>query len=487
MEITFEDFKKKVCSYNKKNWPMVESAYKYAESHHKGQKRASGEDYIIHPLNVAYCLANVKADSDTLCAALLHDAIEDTESTYEDIKKKFNPIIADLVDGVTKITSLEVGKDKESANLRKVITSIKKDTRIVIIKLFDRLHNMRTLQYKSKKRQQEIALETIEIYVPMAYYIGFFDVKDELENLSFKYLKPDVYKELELKLNTIHNDNKKILNNMINKIKLELNNEGIKCRLEPRFKDVYSVHKKMITHNTIDNIHDLIGINVIVKNIKDCYLALMIIHRNYPPLNQKFKDFIVKPKTNMYRSIHTTVFTDNNRLIQVQIKTKEMDMIAHLGITSYWHANNRKAFNTMQQELEEHYQFFKSIKELDSSIKDNQEFINLIKRELFQTNIYVRTTAGEIIELPEYSTPIDFAYKIHSDIGDNMVACIVNDVNVPIDYVLKSDDRVRIITDNKAYVDKSTWLDKCVTTKAKKKINEFIREKELKEKEKNNK
>ena len=480
--ITIDDLKKKIYSYNKKNWPIIEKAYNYAFRFHSGQKRASGEDYITHPLNVAYILSFMHADSDTICAALLHDTLEDTNTTYDDIKNTFNETIAYLVDGVTKISKMNFNnKDYEAAsNLRRIIVSIREDARIVIIKLIDRLHNMRTLEFKNKKRQQEIALETIEFYVPMAYYIGAYYIKDELEDISFRYLKNDVYNDLDNKLKIIQIENKKMLVKMMQDVKRILNQEGIKCSLELRFKDTYSVYKKMITKSTIDNIHDLLGINVVVKNNKDCYLALMYIHSLYPPVSYKFKDYIVKPKTNMYKALHTTVFANNNRLVQFQIRTKEMEKIAKYGLTSYWFKNRKFAIANMQNDLENKYQFFKSIKELDSSIADNIEFVTQIKKELFSKNVYVRSTSGEVVELPIDATPIDYAYKIHTDIGNTMVAAIVNDEIVPLDYKLKHNDRVRIITDEKTYVSKSDWLDKVVTHHARREIIEFIKKSEEK-------
>jgi len=478
--LTIDDLRKKIYFYNKKNWPIIEKAYNYAFKFHFGQKRESGEDYILHPLNVAYILSCMHADSDTICAALLHDTIEDTKSTFDDIKNEFNETIAYLVDGVTKISKMKLdNKDYVTAsNLRRIIVSIREDARIVIIKLVDRLHNMRTLEYKNKKRQQAIALETIEFYVPMAYYIGAYYIKDELENISFKYLKNDLYNELSSKLQVIERENKKMLVKMMNEVKKLLNQEGIKCSLELRFKDTYSVYKKMITKTTIDNIHDLLGINVIVKNNRDCYLALMYIHSLYPPVSYKFKDYIVKPKTNMYQALHTTVFADNDRLVQFQIRTKEMEKIAKYGLTSYWFKNRKFAISNMQNDLENKYQFFKSIKELDSSIADNIEFVSQIKKELFSRNVYVRSTSGEVIELPVDATPIDYAYKIHTDLGNTMVAAVVNDEIVPLDYKLKHNDRVRIITDDNTYVSKADWLDKTVTHHARRKIIEFIKEHE---------
>ncbi len=477
--VTLDLFKNKVNTYMKKDWPIIKKAYEYALKYHKGQKRESGEDYIIHPLYVAYILATMHADANTICAALLHDIIEDTDVSYQDIKKNFGDEIAFLVDGVTKLTHLNFNSKDEflATNIRRIIVSLREDARIVIIKLVDRLHNMKTIEYKKEERRKEIALQTLEIYVPLAYYIGAYQIKSELENYCLMYLKPEIYGDLSKKLNSLYNSNKKMLHKMLTDTKKKLNSEGIKCNLEIRYKDIYSVYKKMLNRSTMDNIHDLLGIVVIVKNKRDCYLALMMIHELYVPLSFKFKDFIVKPKTNMYQALHTTVFGPGERLVQFQIRTKEMERIATYGLTSYWFKNRKEAKHDMQKDLEKNFQFFKSIEELDSNIVDNIEFLKLIKRELFSDNVYVRTSRGEIIELPTDSTPIDFAYKIHSDLGNTMIAAVVNDEIVPFDYKLKNNDRIRIITDSSVYIDRRPWLDIVVTTHAKKKLNEYIKDK----------
>ena len=478
-KVTIDLLEKRINAYAKKDWPMIYKAYKYAKKHHSGQKRESGEDYIIHPLTVAYILSCMHADYATCCAALLHDLIEDTDVTYEDIKKTFGDEIAHLVDGVTKFAHINFNSKDEflAMNIRRIVVSIREDARIVIIKLVDRLHNMRTIEYKSEERRNEIALQTLEIYVPLAYYIGAYDIKCELENLSFMYLKPSEYQDISNKLNSLFNHNKKMLNKMISDVKKELTNNGIKTKLSIRYKDVYSVYKKMITNGTtLENIHDLLSIEIIVNNVKDCYLALMHIHSMYVPFNAKFKDYIVKPKTNMYRALHTTVFGPDERLVQFQIRTKEMDRIAVYGLTSYWFKNRNMAKYDMQKDLENNFQFFKSIKELDSSIVDNIEFVKLVKRELFSRNVYVRTSSGEIIELPQDSTPIDFAYKIHSDLGNSMIAAVVNERIVPFDYKLQSNDRVRIIKDSSVVVDRTPWLSIAVTTHAKKRLMEYLKE-----------
>ena len=476
--VTIDLFKNKVNTYMKKDWSLINKAYCYAEKCHNGQKRESGEDYIIHPLSVAYILSMMHADANTICAALLHDTIEDTKATYEDIKREFGDEIAFLVDGVTKLTHLNFTNKDEflATNIRRIIVSIREDARIVIIKLVDRLHNMKTIEYKKNARQKEIALQTLEIYVPLAYYIGAYKIKCELENYCLMYLKPEIYGDFSKKLNTIYNSNKKMLHKMVQDTKKKLNSEGIKCNLEIRYKDIYSVYKKMLNRSTIDNIHDLLSIIITVKNKRDCYSTLMYIHEMYVPLSFKFKDFIAKPKPNMYQALHTTVFGPGERLVQFQIRTKEMERIATYGLTSYWFKNRKLAKKDMQHDLEKNFQFFKSIEELDSNIVDNIEFVKLIKRELFSDNVYVRTSMGEIIELPNSATPVDFAYKIHSELGNTMIAAVVNDEIVPFDYKLQNNDRVRIITDSSVYIDREPWLDYVVTTHAKKKINEYLKD-----------
>ncbi len=483
--ITYNDLEKKVLSYNPFDVRKLKKAYNYASNYHKDQLRASGEPYIIHPLNIAYILACMNADMDTVIAGMLHDVVEDTESTLDEIETIFNKTIRDLVDGVTKMTKFDFSSSKElsASNLRKIIVSLMKDPRIIIIKLVDRLHNMRTLEYKSLEKQQKKAVETLEIYVPLAYYIGASKIKDELENTSFKYLKPSLYGDINKQREELKDNTKKILEEVKENVFNLLKKNGIKANLEIRYKDNYSIYKKLLTNNKFETIHDMISVKVIVKNEKDCYLALMLIHSMFTPINNYFKDYIASPKTNKYRSIHTTVFGPDNRLIQFQIRTQEMETMAIYGLTSYWFKYKNNARIKMQEDLEENFQFFKSIKELDSTILDNIEFVSLIKKELFSSNIYVYTTKGEVIELPSGSTVVDFAYKIHTDVGNSMVASIVNDEYVPFDYVLENQDRVRIITDEKAYVPKEDWLNYAKTTTAKNKIREFLHDEKQEEKE----
>lgn len=475
--LTINDLLAKVTEYNNEEVEIIRKAYSYAEELHKGQKRQSGEDYITHPLNVAYILADMHADRDTVCAGLLHDTLEDTSITKEDIASIFNKNIANLVDGVTKISKMNFSskQDQNLANTRKIITSITEDVRIIIIKLADRLHNMRTLGFKSEFKQKENAMETMDIFVPLAYYIGAYRIKSELEDLSLQYLYPDKYKRIEdIKLR-IEDDSKRCLEEMLQTINGILNDKDIPHEIKVRTKNIYGIYKRMEQGYKLSDIHDLLSLKIMVDTIANCYQTLGLIHSQYHPINDRFKDYIYNPKTNMYRSLHTTVFGEDDRLVQTQIRTFDMDKVASFGLTAYWDINKGEARNVMQKDLKDKYQFFKSLVEINSVFADNQEFVSQVKRELFTDKVYVYTPKGEIVELPKGSTAIDFAYKIHSNIGNTMVSAIVNEKLVEADYVLHNKDRVRIITDILSYGPREEWLDKVKTTKAKRKINEFRR------------
>ncbi len=476
--LTINDLISKVSEYNKEEIDIIRKAYDYAESLHKGQKRQSGEDYITHPLNVAYILAEMHADRDTICAGLLHDTLEDTAITKEDIAHDFNQNIANLVNGVTKLAKMNFSskQDQNYANTRKIITGITEDVRIIIIKLADRLHNMRTLQFKSEFKQKENSLETIEIFVPLAYYIGAYRIKSELEDLSLQYLKPDMYKRIEERKIKLEEDSTDCLKEMLYKIERLLNGKSIPNEIKVRTKNIYGIYKRLNEGHKLSDIHDLLSLKIMVDEVENCYRTLGMIHKEYHPINDKFKDYICNPKTNMYQSLHTTVFGPDDRLVQTQIRTFDMDKIASFGLTAYWDIEKGRARDLMQQDLKEKYQFFKSLTEINSMFGDNQEFVNQVKYELFADKVYVYTTKGDIIELPKGSTPIDFAYKIHTDIGNTMVGVFVNDDYVPVDYTLKNKDRVRIVTDDLSYGPRSDWEDKAHTSYAKKKIRDFIKE-----------
>ena len=457
---------------------LIMKAYNYAYSYHGDQCRKSGEPYIIHPLNVAYILADIGLDDSTICAALLHDVVEDTEVTQEDITREFGKEISDMVAGVTKLSNIQFSsvEEQQVEDYRKMFLAMGKDIRVIIIKLADRLHNMRTLSFKSEFKQKENSMETMEIFVPLAYYIGAYRIKSELEDLSLKYLYPDKYKRIEdIKLR-VEDDSKHCLSEMLTTINSILINQNISHDIKVRTKNVYGIYKRLEQGHKISNIHDLLSLKIMVDSIAKCYLTLGFIHSKYHPINDKFKDYIYNPKTNMYQSLHTTVFGEDDRLVQTQIRTFDMDKVASFGLTAYWDIQKGNARDVMQEDLKQKYQFFKSLVEINRVFGDNQEFVHQVKSELFSDKIYVYTTKGDIVELPKGATAIDFAYKIHSDLGNTMVSAVVNDKVVDPEHELKTKDRVRIITDVLSYGPREEWLDKVQTTKAKRKIKEFRKE-----------
>ena len=477
---TFEQLIEKVSEYlSQEEVEMVKKAYAYANNMHSDQYRENGEPYIVHPTTVAYILAEMHADTNTICAGLLHDTLEDTDASKEDIAYYFNQDVANLVDGVTKLAKMNFSskQDQNVANTRKIITGITQDVRIIIIKLADRLHNMRTLQFKSEFKQKENALETLEIFSPLAYYIGAYRIKSELEDLSLKYLKPKMYGIIKEKKEKVELESEPILKEMLYKIQAILNNKNIPNEIKIRTKNIYGIYKRLNEGQKMSDIHDLLALKIMVDDIDNCYRTLGVIHNEYHPLNDKFKDYICNPKTNMYRSLHTTVFGPDDKLVQTQIRTFDMDQVASFGLTAYWDFLKGDARNVMQEDLKEKYQFFKSLVEINSMFGDNQQFVNQVKSELFSDKVYVYTTRGDIIELPKGSTVIDFAYKIHTDIGNTMVGAYVNDEFVPVDYELKNKDRVRVITDNLSFGPRVEWMDKAHTSLAKRKIKEFNKDK----------
>ena len=475
--VELQDLLDKLKEYNPNEIEIVKRAYEYAANLHSGQTRQSGEPYISHPLNVAYILAEMHADRDTVCAGLLHDTLEDTNITKEDISHDFNQNIANLVDGVTKLSKMNFSskQDQNYANTRKIITGITEDVRIIIIKLADRLHNMRTLQFKSEFKQKENSIETMEIFVPLAYYIGAYRIKSELEDLSLKYLKPDMYKQIEERKIRLEQTSSYCLTEMLSKIERLLRDNNIPNEIKVRTKNIYGIYKRLSEGHRLSDIHDLLALKIMVDSVENCYRTLGMIHSEYHPINDKFKDYICNPKTNMYRSLHTTVFGPDDKLVQTQIRTFDMDRVASFGLTAYWDEQKGKARDVMQEDLRQKFQFFKSLTEINSMFGDNQQFVNQVKSELFADKVYVYTTKGDIIELPRGSTPIDFAYKIHTDIGNTMVGAFVNDEYVSIDYVLQNKDRVRIVTDDLSFGPREDWIDKAHTSLAKRKIREFSR------------
>ncbi len=478
--LTVNDLLSKVAEYNIEGLEMVKKAYYYAEELHKDQKRQSGEDYITHPLNVAYTLAEMYADTDTLCAALLHDTLEDTKITKEQIAKDFNETVAYLVDGVTKISRMNFStkEAQNMANTRKIITSMRNDIRIIIIKLADRLHNMRTLQYKSEYKQKENAQETLLLYVRLADRIGLHVIKRELEDLSLQYINNDEYnriKEMRLK---VAEDSKDCIQEMLGTINNLLNNRNIPHEEMIRIKNIYGIYKKIQRGYRLTEIHDLLSLKVIVDNIDDCYPTLRVIHREYKIIDRKFKDYISRCKPNGYQSLHTTIFGIDGRLVQTQIRTPQMNQVASYGLAANWRDYPENANLVMQQEWKSNDPFYDSLVEIDSQYASDKEFVNQVYRELLGDRINVYTQTGKL-ELPKGATPIDVAYNIHTEVGNNMVGAIINGKEAEIGKLLKQNDNVRIITDDTSMGPNASWLNQTATTKAKRKIKEAIRNKKV--------
>ena len=475
-KLTLSDLLAKVAEYNIENLEIVKKAYYYAEELHRGQKRQSGEDYIVHPLNVAYILAEMYADKDTICAALLHDTLEDTEITKEQIAKDFNETVSYLVDGVTKISRMNFSTKEEQnmANTRKIITSMRNDIRIIIIKLADRLHNMRTLQYKSEDKQKENSQETLLLYVRLADRIGLHVLKRELEDLSLQYINNDEYnriKEMRLK---VAEDSKECIQEMLGTINDLLNNQNIPHEEMVRIKNIYGIYKKIQRGYRLTEIHDLLSLKVIVDNINDCYPTLRWIHWKYKPINRKFKDYISVCKPNGYQSLHTTIFGEDGRLVQTQIRTPQMNQVASYGLAANWGDYPENANLVMQQEWKTNDPFYDSLVEIDSQYANDKEFVDQVYRELLGDRISVYTQTGKL-ELPKGATPIDVAYNIHTEVGNNMVGAIINGKEAEIGKQLKQNDNVRIITDDTSIGPNASWLTQTATTKAKRKIKEAIR------------
>jgi len=475
--ISFNDLIDMIKSYNPEEVEIITKAYQLAESLHSGQLRQSGEPYIIHPLNVAYILAEMHADRDTLCAALLHDTLEDTTATKEDIIREFNHDVANLVDGVTKISKMNYSSKEECnmANTRKIITGIADDVRIIIIKIADRLHNMRTLEFKSPKKQKENALETMEIFVPLANYIGTYRIKCELEDLSFKYLYPDEYLKTEDYKSKLVEDNDSIIKEMLYKIKKILSDRTANYEIRERIQNTYGLWKRLSEVNDIEKIHDFYMFRIVLEEVEMCYSLLYPLHQAYKPIDNEFRDYISNPKVNMYQSLHTTICGPEGITAQAQVRDFNMDRIASFGYPAYWNIHKGNARNRMQNNLREKA-FYSSLTEMDSMFSDNKIFVERVKQELFCDSIIVYSRKSERIELPVGSTPIDFAYKIDptSEVGNTMVKVYVNDEEVDFDYVLQTDDRIKIVTDSRALGPQEEWLGIATTSLARRRIKEHI-------------
>lgn len=475
----FEELLAKLDYLGEEDLTLVRKAYALAACVHSHQFRDSGEPFITHPLAVAAILADWKADRDTICAGILHDVVEDTFVTIEDIKDQFGGTIASLVDGVTKLTSMNFSNklDNKNANMRKIITSFRKDVRIILIKLADRLHNMKTLEYKDPKKRKIKALETMDLYVPLAYFIGAYNVKSELEDLSFKFLMPEIYQDtFALRKNVLTNSDLAI-EEMFHEIGSTLTKNDIPNDIRLHIKNVYGVHKRILEKEDKNNIHDLISFQVIVNEVRDCYLSLGYIHHLYRPISEEFKDYISSPKTNMYSSLNTTIFGLDSTIMQSHIRTHEMHLIDTLGIGAYWQLKGKDSEKMMQVDIQNKYQFYKSLTEIDEAYFNNQDFIDQVNRELLGKKIYVYDSKGSCVELPVGSTIIDFIYKACSDSAQNVASASVNENIVPYDYVLKNSDRVNLTFNKNVSYLESSWLDNAHITLAKRKILETLNNK----------
>ncbi len=478
--LTFNDLFKKISTYiddsNEKN--LIKKAYKYAATKHFGIKRMTGEDYIDHPLQVAYILTDIDADAETICAALLHDVIEDCDVTKEELEKEFSPQIANLVDGVTKINKLNLvtGSSSVVATQRKILVGLCGDVRVIIIKLADRLHNMRTLWVHPEYKQKEKAIETLEILTPIAHRLGMNKIKSELEDLSLRYYKPEVYYSIVEELNQSKVERDKVVEEMKNKVSNLLNDNNIEHEIKGRAKSIFSIYKKLDKGKKFNEIYDLLALRVFVNTEQECYKTLGIIHSKYRPIPKRFKDYIAMPKTNMYQSLHTTVFGIDGYLFEIQIRTYEMDEVAERGIASHWayKENNGDGRSLLNNNMEQKLQFFRSIIELNNEEAADEDFVNSVKEDVFNETIYVFTPNGDVIELPRDSTPIDFAYRVHTEVGEKTVGALVNNVIVPLDYKLKNNDIVKINTNQNSFGPSREWINMAKTNHAKNKIKSFF-------------
>ena len=462
---------------------QIEKAYHIAYEAHDGQVRKSGEPYIIHPLCVAIILADLELDKETIVAGLLHDVVEDTVMTDEEIKKEFGAEVALLVDGVTKLGQLSYDADKvevQAENLRKMFLAMAKDIRVILIKLADRLHNMRTLKHMKPEKQKEKARETMEIYAPIAQRLGISKIKIELDDLSLKYLEPEAYKDLGTQIAQRKSAREEYIRSLAEEVKSHIDEAGIKAEISGRAKHFFSIYKKMKNQDkTLDQIYDLFAIRIIVDSLKDCYASLGVIHEKYLPIPGRFKDYIAMPKPNMYQSLHTTLIGPSGQPFEIQIRTKEMHRTAEYGIAAHWkykEANNGVETRTTVTE-EEKLSWLRQILEWQQEMSDNKEFMSMLKSDLdlFSDAVFCFTPSGDVKNLPAGSNPIDFAYSIHSAVGNKMVGAKVNGKLVTIDYKIRNGDRIEIITSQNSKGPSRDWLGMVKSSQAKNKINQWFR------------
>ena len=467
---------------------MIEKAYRLADNAHQGQVRKSGEPYIIHPLCVAIILADLELDKETIVAGLLHDVVEDTVMTVEQVGEQFGTDVAFLVDGVTKLQHLhladnsgnktEAQLEMQAENLRKMFMAMAKDIRVIMIKLADRLHNMRTLKHMPHEKQIRIARETMDIYAPIAQRLGISKIKVELDDLSLKYLEPDVYYDLVDKIAMRKSEREKYIQGIVDEVSEHIKKAGIEAKIDGRIKHFFSIYKKMKNqHKTIDQIYDLFAVRIIVDTVKDCYAALGVIHEMYKPIPGRFKDYIAMPKANMYQSLHTTLIGSSGQPFEIQIRTYEMHRVAEYGIAAHWKYKEASDGKKVEAQEEEKLAWLRQILEWQREMSDNKEFMNMLKSDLdlFSDSVYCFTPTGDVKTLPAGSTPIDFAYSVHTAVGNKMIGARVNGKLVTIDYEIQNGDRVEILTSQNSKGPSRDWLTVVKSTQAKNKINQWFK------------
>ena len=466
---------------------MIEKAYQIGKEAHKDQFRKSGEPYIIHPLWVAIILADLEMDKETIVAGMLHDVVEDTTMTLDEISTEFGEEVALLVDGVTKLGQLNYSKDKleaQAENLRKMFLAMAKDIRVIIVKLADRLHNMRTMEFMTPAKQKEKSRETMDIYAPIAQRLGISKIKTELDDLSLKYYQPEVYNQLVHDLNARKTEREEFVQQIVAEVSKHMKNADIEAKVYGRVKHFFSIYKKMVNQNkTLDQVYDLFAVRIIVDSVKDCYAALGVIHEMYTPIPGRFKDYIAMPKANMYQSLHTTLIGPSGQPFEIQIRTEEMHKTAEYGIAAHWkYKESNDGKKSVEAQEEEKLSWLRQILEWQRDMSDNREFLNLIKGDLdlFAEDVYCFTPQGDVKNLPNGSTPIDFAYAIHSAVGNKMVGARVNGKLVNIDYKIQNGDRIEILTSQNSKGPSRDWLNIVKSTQAKNKINQWFK-KEFKE------
>ena len=486
-EQLYQELIEKMKTYHPtKDFDMVEKAYRLAVDAHKDQKRKSGEPYIIHPLKVAYILAELELDRETIIAGILHDVIEDTVYSYEDISRLFSEEIAILVDGVTKLGKLSYSTKEEiqAENYRKMFLAMAKDIRVILIKLADRLHNMRTLDFMTPAKQKEKAQETLDIYAPLAHRLGISKIRTEMEDLCFKYLNPDAYFDLEAKIEKKRIERESFVNNIVQDVQAKMDEAGIKGKIEGRSKHFFSIYKKMVNQNkTLDQIYDLFAVRAIVDSVRDCYGVLGIVHTMYKPMPGRFKDYIAMPKSNMYQSLHNTLIGPSGEPFEIQIRTWEMHRTSEYGIAAHWKYKEGRTGDKSMKKEEAKLAWLRQILEWQKDMSDNKEYLDTIKLDLniFTDQVYAFTPQGDVIQLAKGSTPIDFAYMIHSAVGNKMVGARVNNKMVPIYWTIQNGDIVEIMTSQNSKGPSRDWLGIVRTSQARTKIKQWFKAEEKEE------